>query len=68
MDPSSNELSQAYEGMGACRGQIGVVRGGQGVRPVREEELLGSELEARIRWDNPRNRGEVVHQIERDGG
>jgi len=57
MDPSSDEFAQALEGMGPRRGGIGVVRGGRGGRPVREEELLGPALEARIRWDHPRNRG-----------
>jgi len=68
MDPSCNELPQAHEGMVACRGQIRVVRGGQGGRPVGEEELLGWEFEAHIRWDNPRNRREIVRQMEGDGG
>jgi len=41
--------------------------GGWGGRPVGEEELLGSHFEARIWWDNPRDRGQVVCHVEGDG-
>jgi len=68
VDPPRNELSQAHEGMGTSRGRIRVVQGGRGGRLVREEELLSWKFEARIRWDNPRNREEVVRLMEGKGG
>jgi len=58
--PACNELAQAHEGMGARRGQKGVVWVGWGVRPVGEEVLFSPQLEASIGGDNPWDRGQVV--------
>ena len=46
--------------MDEVQDRIGVVRGGRGGRPVREEELLDAKFEAGIGWENSRNSGEVV--------
>ena len=45
-----------------------MARGGQGGRPVGDEELLGSESEACVRWDDPWERGKVIRQVEGDRG
>ena len=37
---AGNKRAQSHEGMGARRGQVGIVRGGWGGRPVGQEELL----------------------------
>ena len=67
VDPSRNKPAQAHEGMGARRGRVGVIWGGWGGGPVRKEELFSPELEAGIGWNNPRDWGQVVCQVEGGG-
>jgi len=67
VDLSCNEHAQTHEGMGAPLGWIGAVWGGWGGRPVREQDLFGGQFEALVRWNNSRDRGYVVRQVEGDG-